>query len=155
MRPSLTMQRPPGTPILGPGTPIFGPAMVLVCSQEDFEGEGDDSGLESVPEVLARLDGITGLESVKVYIKQLMAQLTMRQQRKEAGLPVPADSSLHMIFSGNPGTGKSTPPRTALRTTLRTAFRTTLRTATIPCAPYVPLSSSALVCLADLVAVES
>ena len=81
------------------GTVTRGTLTTLI--EEDFGTEDQaNAGLESVPEVLAKLDGIVGLQNVKVFVKQLMAQLTMRAQSAEAGLPVPGDSSLHMIFSG-------------------------------------------------------
>ena len=78
--------------------------------EEDF-GEADNNaqGL-SVPEVLAKLDKIVGLDNVKVFTKQLVAQLQMRAQRLEAGLPVPADASLRS-FLFQPGTSRATVAR--------------------------------------------
>ena len=66
----------------------------------------DAQGQLSVTAALAELKQMIGLDSVKTEIDTLIQRLKVEAARREKGLPVPP-ISLHMVFTGPPGVGKT------------------------------------------------
>jgi SpoVK/Ycf46/Vps4 family AAA+-type ATPase len=85
------------------------------------EGESlDELLVEDIPDALtaggaidlpddpiAEIDRLIGLDAVKREVKLLVAEAKAEQMRRDAGIPIAAPAR-HMVFTGNPGTAKTT-----------------------------------------------
>ena len=65
-------------------------------------------GVKEVFDLDAAFKGIIGLENVKNFTRTLEKQILANKRRKEAGIETKNEQTLNIIFSGNPGTGKTT-----------------------------------------------
>ena len=99
----------PGQPTDIPKQPDTGKAPAPAAEAKpttDQQAAEEETPPENIEDLKKELNELIGLKGVKREVNNLINTVTIYKLRKENGLKT-VDMSLHMVFSGNPGTGKT------------------------------------------------